>query len=205
MPDPVTYSDKAFGGGSYTTRLTPVASGAAADTIDLTSTGTVGRGSQTVKARMKLRKVMDTTRTPRITVEPETSYTHFSRTAVDTVNDTVRFDPNSLPAVKDQAAYKACMASAGKFCDLCHLPPGNPSHVIPQSHNKNSGAFQAHIDHHGDYITTDKTCDLYEPTITVSITRRTIPDSTRSIVDRTIYDTTVVIDTMVKIQILSWR
>ena len=205
MPDTVTYSGKAFGGGSYTTRLTPVASGAAADTIDLTSTGTVGRGSQTVKARMKLRKVIDTTRTPRITVEPETSYTYASRTAADTTSDTVQFDPNSLPPVRDQAAYLACMASAGKFCDLCHLPPGLPSHVIPQTHNKNSGTFQAHLDHHGDYITTDKTCDLYEPKVTVSISHRTVTDTTRSIADKTIYDTSVVIDTVVKVQILSWR
>jgi hypothetical protein len=203
--DTVTYDGKAFGGGTYTTRLTTVGTGGASDTIDLISTGTVGKGSQTVRARMKLRKLTDTTRTPRVVVEPETTLTFSFRTASDTSRDTAYFDPSSVPELDKQPAWTACMNSTQKFCDICHLPPGIPSKVIPQSHNKNSGAIKTHIAHHGDYVSTDGTCDLFDPKVTLALSTRVMTDTALAIVDKTTYDTTVVIDTVVKVKILSWR
>jgi hypothetical protein len=203
--DSVTFDGKAFGGGSYTTRLTSVGTGAASDTVELVSTGTVGRGSQTVRARMKLRKLIDTTRTPRVIVKPETTFTFLSRTASDTLRDTTVFDSNSVPQLDQQPAWTACMNSTQRFCDICHMPPGNSVKTIPQSHNKNSGAIRTHIAHHGDYVSTDGTCDLFDPKVTLAISYRLITDTTLAIVDKTTYDTTVAIDTLVKVQILSWR
>ncbi len=203
MHDTVTYADKAFGGGTYTTRLTPVGLGAAADTVDLVSTGSVGRGTQTVRARMKLRKVMDTTRTPRVIVAPETSYTYVNRNVPDTARDTTVQDPMLMPDVEHTPAYTACMSSSAKKCDVCHLPSMDvtKANVI----NISKSSIHTHVTHHGDYVTTDGTCDIYQPRVTLTITYHIVPDSTRTIVNRTTYDTTVVIDTMVKVQVISWR
>jgi hypothetical protein len=203
LSDTVTYAEKAFGGGTYTTRLTTVASGAAADTIDLISTGSVGRGSQTVRARMKLRKVMDTTRTPRVIVTPETSYTYVNHNVPDTARDTTVQDPNLMPDLDKTPAYAACMASGAKKCDVCHLPSSDVTKASVINISKPS--ISTHISHHGDYVTTDGTCDIYKPKVTLTITHHVVMDSTRSIVNRTVYDTTAVIDTMVKVQVLSWR
>lgn len=203
MADTVTYSGKPFGDGSYTTRLIPLGTGAAADTIDLLSTGTVGRNSQSVRARMKLRKVLDTTRTPLVTVLPETTYTYFTRTTADTSRDTTVQNPETMPVLDKTPAYAACMGNSAKKCDICHLPDEDVTKANVISVDKAS--IDKHIGHHGDYVTTDKTCDIYKPKITVTIFHRTVPDSTRTVVDKTLYDTTVVIDTMVKVQILSWR
>ncbi len=202
--DSTTHEGKHFGNGTYTTRLSMVGTGSDADTVDLVSTGSVGRGSQSVQARMKLRKVMDTTRTPRVTVKPETTYAYASRSQSDTLRDTVLFNAASLPALNMQAAYTACMNSSANKCDLCHLPPGNPSNVHVISVAK-SAIRNSHVPHHGDYISTDGTCDLYKDRVNMSISMRTFIDTTRTIVDKTIYDTTVVIDTAVKVQILTWR
>lgn len=200
LADTLTYTGKAFGGGTYTTRLTTVAVGAAADTVDLVSTGSVGRGSQTVRARMKLRKVMDTTRTPLVIVKPETTYTHFTRTWTDTTK-TIPQDPNAMPEVDKTPAYAACMSSSAKKCDICHLPSMDLTKANVISVSKSS--IGTHVSHHGDYVTTDGTCDLYKAKTILA--NRSAPDSTRVITDKTTYDTTVVIDTAVKVQILSWR
>ena len=200
--DSVTYNGKAFGTGSYTTRLTTVAIGAAADTVDLVSTGSVGRGSQTVRARMKLNKVMDTTRTPIVIVTPLVTLTFTNRTVPDSTYVNKVQDPEAMPALNTTAAYAACQ-SGSKKCDVCHLPGGDVSkaNVI----NISKSAVDTHISHHGDYITTDGTCDIYKPVPVLTISYRTVTDTTRTVVDKTTYDTTVVIDTMVKVQILSWR
>jgi hypothetical protein len=203
MSDTVTYAEKSFGGGSYTTRLTTVGLGVAADTIDILSTGKVGKGSQSVTTRMKLRKVMDTTRTPRVVVAPETSYTYLNHSVPDTARVTTVQDPMEMPDVDKTPAYTACMASSPKKCDVCHLPGSDvtKANVI----NISKSAIGTHITHHGDYVTTDGTCDIYKPKIKETISFRTVMDSTRTIVNKTTYDTTVVIDTMVKVQVLSWR
>lgn len=205
MHDSVTYDGKAFGDGSYTTRISTVALGAESDTVELVSTGTVGRGAQTVQARMKLKKVMDTTRTPLVIVEPETTKTLVSHTeVVDSTESEKDFDPSTLPDVQQQPAYAACMASSNKKCDVCHLPPGNPSNVHVISISKN--AIGTHFSHHGDYISTDGTCDLYESKVTTkTYIYGTVVDTLKTITDHTTYDTSVVIDTVVKVQILSWR
>ncbi|MBW8889368.1 MAG: hypothetical protein JF616_16555 [Fibrobacteres bacterium] len=203
MPETVTYSGKPFGGGAYTTRLVPVATGADADTVDLFSTGTVGKGSQTVQARMKLRKIMDTTRTPIAIVKPDTAYTYIPHSLADTARDTTIQDPNTMPQLDKTPAYSACMASSAKKCDICHLPSGDVTKANVISVSKS--AISTHISHHGDYVSTDNTCDLYKPKVNLTITHHTVIDTTRNITDKTTYETAVVIDTTVKVQILSWR
>lgn len=203
MLDTVTYSGKPFGGGTYTTRLVPVATGADADTVDLFSTGNVGRNSQTVQARMKLRKILDTTRTPITIVKPDTAYAYLPRSIADTARDTTILDPYSMPQLDKTPAYAACMASSAKKCDICHLPNGDVSMANVISVSKPS--IGTHISHHGDYVSTDNTCDLYKPRVNLTVTHHTVTDTTRTITDKTTYETAVVIDTTVKVQILSWR
>lgn len=198
-----TYNHKSLGEGTYSSELTTVALGSAADTVDLTSTGTVGSGSQTVQARLKLKKYIDTTRTPIAIVKPDTTVTYSSHTVPDTTITVTVKDPNTMPAVNTTPAYTACMSSSAKKCDVCHLPGGDLSkaNVI----NISKSAVDTHISHHGDYVTTDGSCDLYKPKTVKTITTKTVPDTTRYITNHTVYDTTLAIDTLIKVQFLSWK
>ncbi|MDQ3002087.1 MAG: hypothetical protein M3Y08_12615 [Fibrobacterota bacterium] len=201
--DTVTYDNKALEGGFYTSTLTTVSIGAAADTIDLVSKGSVGKATQTVRARLKLKKYLDTTLTPIMFVEPDTTYSYVTVTVPETTTTTVVLDPSSMPDVDNTPAYTACMSSGGKKCDVCHLPGGDLSkaHVI----NISKSAIKTHVNHHGDYVTTDGTCDLYDPVTSDVITMSTHVDTVVTVTDMTTYDTTLVIDTLVKVQILSWK
>lgn len=199
MNDHVTYAGQSLGAGVFTTTLTTVAIGSDADTVDLTSQGQVASTSQEVRARLRLKRYMDTLRTPILTVKPEITKVFFMRQ--DTTFTMVVQDPNTMPALNATPAYDACMNSSEKKCNVCHIPNGNPDnrHVIDVS----KAAINTHVDHHGDYVTTDGTCDIYNPRKEPSITN--VPDSTVTIVDKTVYDTVLVIDTVAKVQILSWK
>jgi hypothetical protein len=73
--------------------------------------------------------------------------------------------------------------------------------VISVSRN----AVHTHISHHGDYVTTDGTCDIYNPrndTLTNVTPRVETRVETRVVF---VPDTTMNIDTITKIQVLSWR
>jgi hypothetical protein len=201
--DTVTYDRKPMGGGTFTTKFSTVATGAASDTIDLISSGTMGQGTETVRARMKLKKILDTTRTPLVIVKPDTLLTFKVRTVADTDTAVTVQDPNAMAALDKTPAYNACMSSAAKKCDICHLPGGDYTkrNVI----NVAKSAIGTHISHHGDYVTTDGTCDLYKPKNVFTITYHSFTDTTRTIVSHTTYDTTIVIDTSVRVQILSWK
>lgn len=203
MIDSVTYDGKAMGGGTFTTRLTTVALGAASDTVDLVSTGHIGGGTQIVRARMKLKSFMDTTRTPLVFVEPETTLTFTNHTVPETTTTSTVQDPNAMPAVNATPAYAACMSSAPNKCDVCHFPSGDidKREVI----NISKSAIGSHVTHHGDYVTTDGTCDIYKPKITKTVWWNNVTDTTFTVVNHTLYDTTIAIDTLVKVQILSWK
>jgi hypothetical protein len=198
-----TYDHKSLGGGSYSSQVTTVATGSLADTVDLTSTGTVGTGSQTVKARLRLKKHLDTARTVILHITPDTTYTYSTHTSPDTLTTTTVKDPNTMPAVNTTPAYTACMASSSKKCDICHLPGGDLSkaNVI----NVSKSAIGTHVSHHGDYVTTDGSCDMYNPSTVITVTTKVVPDTTRHITDHSIYDTTLAIDTVIKVQFLSWK
>jgi hypothetical protein len=204
MAEVVTYENKPLEGGSYTSMFTTVATGPSADTIDLTSIGTVGTGSSQVQARLRLKKFMDTTRTIVMYADPETTLTLATRTVpVTTTVTTPPMDPSSMPALDMTPAYAACMGSSEKKCDVCHLPGGDISrkHTI----NISKSSVNTHISHHGDYVTTDGSCDLYESRTVTTVTYHLVTDTTRVITDNTTYDTTIAIDTAVKVQILSWK
>jgi hypothetical protein len=203
MPETVTYNHEPLASGSYSSLLRVVATGPAADTVDLVSTGSVGVGSATVIARMRLKKFIDTSRTIAVYSAPETTYTVTTHPKPDTAATTTVADPNAMPAVNTTPAYTACMSSSSKKCDICHLPGGDvtKANVI----NVSKSSIGTHVSHHGDYVTTDGTCDLYKPHTVLTITYHMVSDSTRHIADHTTYDTSIVIDTAVKVQILSWK
>lgn len=203
MVDYTTFDHKALGSGSYTSKLTTVSIGADADTVDLACLGVFGKSSQKIDARLRLKKYLDTTRTTLLRVIPETTLTIFSHIVPETTTTTTVMNPSSMPDLNTTSAYAACMASSSKKCDVCHLPGGDVSkaNVI----NIAKPAIGTHISHHGDYVTTDGSCDVYKPKITLSIHLKTILDTTLTITDRTTYDTTMVIDTVIKTQFLSWK
>ena len=201
--DVVTYNHEPLGMGTYTSTLTTVATGRVSDTVDLVSTGNVGTGSHSVRARLKLNKYLDTTRTPIMVVTPIVSYTYSTRSVPEYDTTTVVADPEATPIVNTTPAYAACMASPGKKCDICHLPNGDisKSDVI----NIAKTSIWTHVSHHGDYITTDGTCDLYKPRNVITVSYHMVTDTTTVITDHTTYDTTIVIDTAVRVQVLSWK
>jgi hypothetical protein len=108
----------------------------------------------------------------------ENAYSYDSNiTVLDTIADTTFtttvLDPNSLPALKTTPAYASCMASTAKKCDVCHVPEGDAgkANVL----NLLKALIATHNGHHGDYVTTDHTCDLYKPKTTISISYHTVP------------------------------
>jgi hypothetical protein len=198
-----TYSGKPLGAGTFSSYLTTVGVGAESDTVDLHSIGRVAAASQGVRARLRIRRHMDTAYTP--TAIPTTVTETLTDTLYDTTFSvvTVVQDPDEMPALDATPAYDACMSSSDRRCDVCHIPQGNPAnrHVI--TINKN--AIHTHISHHGDYVTTDGTCDIYNPrddtltNIAQRVEMRTVT--------RVVYTpgTEMDIDTITKVQVLSWR
>ncbi len=203
MHDYTTAAGKAVGSGAFNSKVSMVASGPIADTVDLVSTGSVGNSNQSVQARLRLKKYIDTVITPRVTLIPETTAVIGTHAVVDTTKTVKVKDPETMPPLNSTPAYAACMGSAEKKCDICHVPSLDISKADVVSVSKPS--IDTHFDHHGDYVTTDGTCDLYKPFITITLMPKSVKDTTLSIVDKSIYDTTVSIDTLFKVQILSWK
>ncbi len=205
MIDVVTYNHKPLEGGSYTSLLSTVALGAFSDTVDLASTGTVGTRSQTIKARLKLNKYLDTIRTPLVVVTPETTIT-VAITMVPTpvVTPVPAMTVAAMPLVDATPAYAACMASGAPTCTVCHVPGGVIASATVLSISK-ATIKPVHKSHQGDYVTTDGTCDLYKPHTITTFVMAPQNDTTRTIVNLTTYDTTVTIDTATKVQVISWK
>lgn len=203
MSDYPTYTGKAVGIGTFSTSLTTLSQGADADTVELRSKGKVASFHQTVRARLRVKRYTDTTLTPVMFPDIDTNITSRLVTWPETTLTTVVQDPMAMPALDATAAYDACMASSAKKCDVCHIPGGNPDnrHVVNISKN----SMHTHIDDHGDYVTTDGTCDIYNPRQEREINLRTATVEDTVFVDNTVYDTLVVIDTLAKVQILSWK
>ncbi len=203
MREQITAQNVSVGNGTFTTRLTTVGRGPQSDTVDFNSIGQVSANAKAVSARLKLTNVVDTSRViltssaPLITsrVVPQTVYTTTTTTTVQ--------NPNTMPILNTTAAYTACMNGAPNKCNVCHIPGGNVGnrHVI----NIAKAAINTHVSHHGDYVTTDGTCDIYQPqtvsVVTSSIVFQTVYDTTVVIT----YDTNTVIDTLTRIKVLSWR
>ena len=200
MTQYVTYADRALGAGTYTTKVTAVATGPQNDTVDLYSQGIVSSYRQAITARLGLRKFLDTTFTPRDSIVKDTSISYPIRDVAR--NDTTIQDPIAMPAVNTTPAYTACMASAASKCDVCHLFGADVTTAVVVNQLKATIAT-GHGSHQGDYVTTDGTCDIYKPKVTTTYVTQV--DTLLTILDRTVYDTTVSVDTAVKVQILSWK
>jgi hypothetical protein len=201
VTDLVTYNQKALEGGRYSSTLSTVGVGPAADTVDVVSNGSVGSMQQSIRARLKLNKYLDTTLTVISYVAPETTAT--VTTAI--VNDMTVIpprDPSTMPALNTTAAYTSCMSGAPSTCQVCHLP-SRPLLTGKMVLTHAKAVVGSHNSHLGDYVTLDGTCDLYDPDTTY--TPRSILDTTYAIVDKNVYDSVSVIDTSVKVQVLSWR
>ena len=203
MADYPTYNGKALLNGTYTTRVTTLGIGSKSDTVNVVSTGSAESKSITITARVKLNKYIDTTRTPLMVSTPVVTTTFRDTTIYTTTSTTTVQDPNTMPSLNTTVAYAACMGSSAKKCDVCHLPGGDltKANVI----NISKSAIGTHISHHGDYVTTDGTCDIYKPKTVTTVTSRveSVPVTTSTVVIT--YDTLRAIDTLIKTQILSWR
>jgi hypothetical protein len=204
MSDSSTYNHKPLHGGDYSSRITSVAMGTKADTVDVTSTGKIGSVMQTIRARLRLNKYPDSTHAILTHVEPETTAVIATLTRPDTTSDSITLSSAAMPAFTSTPAYTACIASAATKCSVCHLLGGDVTSKTVLNVSKGL-PLNSHNSHVGDYITTDATCDMYKPLVSQTITIHTELDTTYSIVDMNVYDTTVVIDTAVKVQVLSWR
>lgn len=201
-----TYTGRAVGTGTYSSTLTTLGTGPEADTIELVSVGRVSSKSQGVRARLRIRRYVDTTLTPRMFVTPET--TVVNRVVTTIRQDTViipPLDPSTVPAMNTTSAWNACLASADNKCDVCHVPPGNPDNAHVINLPKNGGSMRSHFTHHGCYLSTDGTCDLYKQRTQVNTSTHSAMVSDTTIRDRTVYDTLVSVDTAAKVQILSWK
>jgi hypothetical protein len=191
------------GRGTFTTRLTALALGPDGDTVNLQSDGQVGHKQRTVNAKLRLRNAFDTNQVILAETTPETTYTVTTHLFYDTTLTTTVQDPNAMPVLNTTAAYLACMSSGSKKCDICHLTSSDvhSAEVIEVA----KAAIHTHIGHHGDYVTTDGTCDIYQPQTTLNLTPRYGADTTLNITSTITYDTAMAIDTVVKVQVLSWR
>jgi hypothetical protein len=203
MRDYPTYTGRAVGAGTFTTRLTTLHRGADEDTVELRSDGKVAASSQTVRAKLLVRRFTDTILTPVMFYDVDTTITTRTVSRPETTFTTVVQDPFAMPALDATPAYQACMASGAKKCDICHIPNGNPDNRQVVSVSRSS--IRTHIDHHGDYVTTDGTCDIYNPRQERHIAWADVVVQDTAIVDNTVYDTLAVIDTLAKVRILSWR
>jgi hypothetical protein len=197
------YQSKQFGGGVFSTFLTTVATSAEADTVDLRSHGNIKGGSDQINARLRLRNKIDTNMSITLNSVPITTMNINSSTQTVHDTSTTVMDPHLMPDLDTQPSYAACMSSGAKKCDVCHIPGGNPGnrHVINISKN----AIHTHISHHGDYVTTDGSCDLYNPVETITSSTTTVFDTTYVVTNLDVFDTTMVMDTLVKVQVLSWK
>jgi hypothetical protein len=203
MSDHVVASDVQVGNGAFTTTLTTLAMGDAGDTVDLVSTGQVSQKMKTIQAKLRLRNAYDTNQVILAVSNPETTYTITSTVRFDTTATTTIQDPFGMPALNTTAAYAACMSGAGNKCEICHLTHSdvNTSEVISVS----KPAIHTHVSHHGDYVTTDGTCDIYTPKITYQLTPQVVLDTNMQVTASITYDTSMAVDTLVRVQVLSWR
>lgn len=203
MHDHRVFEGRSFGGGNFSTSLTTVARGLGEDTVDLVAHGQMAGGNDRIDARLRLRNAFDTSLSITLNSVPITMDVTVTDTLTLFDTTVTTRDPESMPPLETQPAYTACQASASKKCDICHVPPGNVENRQVINVNKHSIDF--HIDCHGDYVTTDGTCDLYNPVET--ITSRTVYDThvEQVVTNLDVFDTALVIDTLVKVQVLSWK
>jgi hypothetical protein len=198
-----TYTAQPVGAGTFTSTLTTLGMGAQADTVLLKSLGRVAAVSQAVSAKLRIRRFSDTLWNILSSDSIRIWDSTVTATVRNVVYDSVIQDPHAMPALDATPAYHACMASSAINCNICHIPGGNPTnrHVI----NVNKHAIHTHISHHGDYVTTDGTCDIYNPRLDSTVTMVPFHQVVAFRDTLVVYDTTYTTHTQAKVQVLSWK
>ncbi len=203
MREQVTAQAVPVGNGTFTTYLSTVARGPQGDTVDFNSTGQVSGNSKSVSARLKLNDYVDSVRVILSVAVPDTVLTVVPITVYDTVITTTIQDPFAIPALNTTSAYAACMSKPGHRCEICHLTSSNVHSAFVISVAKPS--VNTHIGHHGDYVTTDGTCDVYKPKSIFTVTSRLTTDTLLTITSHITYDTSMTLDTLTRVKVLAWR
>jgi hypothetical protein len=153
--DTATYDRKTLGDGDYSSRLTLVAAGDSADTVDLRTTGHIGSGlasiSQTVQTRLRVKKKIVSGSTSTMTIKIDTSKTQ---------------DPLSFPPLLTTQDYLDCKNGALPNCFVCHVPKDGAGVLLPKQRQllwQPRIMIAAHGPHPGDYVTVagDVTCGRY--------------------------------------------
>ncbi len=203
MEGHTTYQSKALGSGAYTTTLTEAGVSALSDTVDIVSLGAYQSEFASISARLKVNKYIDTSLVPILTMAPETSTTITAYSEADTVTTTTQMTPGEMPALDAQPSYIAFLNASGVMAQICHLTSSDVNSRMVIGVSKNS--VKHHVNHHGDYLTTDGTCDLYDPRTETSIAYVTKYDTTVTIDSVAIWDTVLTVSTKAKVQVLSWK
>ncbi len=198
-----SYRNEPLGSGTYSTDLYAVSTSESTDTVDVKSTGQFRGGAHSIFARLKVNKYLDTVKVvDAVTVLVPREVT--TTTSVPTtVTTTTQLSPGDMPALDQQPAYDACMASGNVQCQICHLPLGNVDNrrVVDVARP----SVKTHIDHHGDYISTDGTCDMYDPVETITTTYVEVTE-TVTVMDEVITEAEIEqIQERARVQVLSWK
>lgn len=203
MSGHATYTGKPVGSGVFSTYLTTQGMGPDGDTLELHSIGSVASTSQDVRARLRVRLNRDTSMAVLEDIDTTVNTRVVAVQETTTVVDTVVQDPSAMPPLNTTAAYQACMSSSASTCSVCHIPLGNPAnrHVITIG----KPAIRPHFNHHGDYITTDGTCDIYEPKLVTNTSISTSMVTRQDTTYTATSDTAFTITETARIKILSWR
>lgn len=203
MENYVAAKDKEIGSGSFTTMLTTLSMGPDGDTVNLNSLGMFKNKNKDVTAKLRLHNAFDTNMVVVSVETPETTITTATVTVTDTTYTSTVLDPMTLPLIDVTPAYTACMASAGHKCEICHLTSSDVNSKMVVDVAKPS--IWKHIVHHGDYVTTDGTCDIYNPVLTPSYSTYNKIVTDTVVTPKITYSPTIAIDTLVKVEVLSWR
>ncbi len=198
-----TYQNEPLGGGGFTTLLTTVGTSEIADTVDLSSTGMFRGGTHSIFARLRVGKYIDTSVVINMNTVITPRDSAFTELVPSVVTTTTQMDPHDMPPLSEQPAYDACMASAAVQCQICHLPPGNVENrqVIDVA----KPSIRTHIDHHGDYVTTDGSCDMYDPVETTTTIYNTVTGTVTVMDTTSIFEEDLTISERSRVKILSWK
>jgi hypothetical protein len=203
MENYVASQNEPIGSGTFSTKLTTLAMGPDGDTVHLLSQGLVNGKDKKVAAKLRLHNAFDTNLVVVAVATPETTITTSTVTVTDTTYTETTLDPMTMPMLDATPAYAACLSSGGPKCQICHLTSSDVKSAFVIDVAKPS--VWKHIGHHGDYVTTDGTCDIYNPVMTPTYTTYNKSVTDTLITPKITYAPIPAIDTLVKVEILSWR
>jgi hypothetical protein len=112
-------------------------------------------------------------------------------------------DPKSMPPLGNQSAYATCFSNGINECHVCHIPQGSVENR--QVINLNKQIISSHLRCRGDYVTTDGTCDLYNPKQTITSHKKIRARTESNVTHSAISDTSSIAETWVNSQALSWK